>query len=117
MTGWNMCSSAAAIEKAGVNANSDIIASGSTLQRWSEQVEGAINSETRKDWVGSPATTNFLGALSDTSSDLIARKIVAYDMSGYSGLAYAQTTMDQLRDNATRNIRFLREIDIQEKME
>ena len=106
---WTLCSSGSAIAKAGKNANATIIASSATLAEWSSEVEGSICAFTRHDWITDYSTviTNFKTILNDTASDLIAMKIVNYDMSGYSKLLEAETMLDVLRDNASRNLTVL----------
>ena len=107
---WNLCTSGAAIAKAGVNANSTIITSGATLAEWSDEVEGTINALTRKDWItafsGLGASKNIL---SDLASDMIATKIVNYAIPDYSSRAEAQTILNVLDRNSTRNIEVIKD--------
>lgn len=106
-----MCLSGAAITKAGLNANSAITLSGTMLDKWSEEVEGFICTATRKDWLSSSLilNPNFSGILADTASDLIAMKIIGYDMFSYPSRAEAQTILDVLRDNSERNMEILKD--------
>jgi len=113
---WNLCSSQAAIDKAGTNANSTVIASGPILALWSDQTEGFINSETRKDWITNAATTHFSGALADVASSLIANKIITYDMSGYTSRQEALTMLNVHRDTARLGIAFIKDEENKEKM-
>jgi len=108
---WTLCTSGAAISKAGTGVNSDIRISGAILAAWSDQAEGVANAITRKDWIADYAgvKANFKGILSDLSSDLIATRIVNYDMSGYTSRSEAQTILDVLRDNIIRNIETLKD--------
>lgn len=107
---WTLTTSGAAIVKAGSNSNATIIASGAALQTWSDQVEGRIVAETRRDWVTS--YTNLSGAvqniLNDTASDLIAMKIINYDVAANPSRV-SETMLDVLRDNASSNLKILRE--------
>ena len=103
MTPWNFCTSQAAIAKAGAHANSTIIASGAILTEFSEQVEASINAKTRKDWIGSPPSTNFQGLLAEAASCLIGNAIIAYDPTGYLSRE-AETIMDVNDNTATRDI-------------
>ena len=112
---WNFCASAAAIAKAGANANSDIIIDVPILDEWSKQAEGSINSETRRDWITSAATLNFSGALAEVESSMVANKIIGYDPAGY-GLATAQTIMDLNKDTIRTNISFLKDEENKEVM-
>ena len=115
MTHWNFCTSAAAIAKAGVHANSTIVASGARLAEYSAQVEGSINSETREDWISSPPSANFAGALAEAASSLIGNKIVNYDPTGYISRE-AETIMDVNDDSASKVIAALKKEENKEKM-
>jgi len=106
---WTLCTSGAAIAKAGANANSTIVASGATLAEWSDEVEGTICAITRKDWVSSPPSANFMGILEDTASDGIAMKIISYSIPDYSSKAEAQTMLNVLDRNMTRNLEVLKD--------
>jgi len=108
---WTLCTSGAAVAKAGVNANSTIILSGAVLAEWSNECEGALNTITRKDWISaySGLAANHKNILNDTCSDMIALKIVNYDMNGYTSRLEAQTILDVLRDNMVRNIEVIKD--------
>jgi len=111
---WTLCTSGAAISKAGFNAN----ISGGALAGWSDQAEGVINTITRKDWVTdySSVKTNFKPILSDVCSDMIAMRIINYDMSGFTSRQEATTMLDVLRDNIVRNIENLKEDKVKKEM-
>jgi len=115
---WTLCTSAEAVTKAGANANAAIVVSATELAKFSDEVEGTINMKTRKDWVADYAnvTTNFKGALADLASDLIANKIINYDMSGYIR-ADAQTMLNVNKDNADTIMKDLRDKKFQEVMD
>lgn len=100
---WKLCTSAAAIAKAGAKANSTIVASSATLAEWSNEVEASIAMITRKDWSGAWAGLDgtFKCCLADLSSDMIAMKILGYDLGAYTTIQ-AQTMADILRDNYVR---------------
>ena len=110
---WILCTSGAAVLKAGRNANSTITISGAALTAWCDQAEAQINTATRRDWITEVASTktNFAGILSDLCSDIIAIKIINYDMSGYTSKLEATTMLDVLRDNMIRNLEILKEKD------
>jgi len=112
---WMFCTSGAAIGKAGVNLNADIWKDETAIADYSNEVEGAISMKTRKDWSGAYATTGILikQALADATSDLIAIKIINYDMSGYIK-GEAQTMLDVLTTNSDTIIKDLREEQNQE---
>lgn len=113
---WSLCSSEAAIAEAGVNANSTIIASAATLALWSNQVEGNINAETRRDWITTAASATTSGALQDAAAALIANKIIKYDMSGYTSRQEALTMLNVNRDVARLAIAYLKDEENKEKM-
>jgi len=113
---WTFCLSGSAIVKAGANANSDIVLAGAILDEWSDEVEGAICTITRKDWVADYAsiTANFKPILADLASDLIAMKMVNYDPGGYTK---PQLILDVLKDNVERNLKSLKDKSDQEVMD
>lgn len=115
---WTLCTSAAAISKAGAGANTTIIASGATLALWSDMAENFLNSISRYDWVTNIASVGakFSGALAEVSSDMIAKKIINYDMSGYTSRMEATTMIDVLSDNIKQAIEIIRDQKYQEKM-
>ncbi len=113
---WGLCISGQAIRKAGLNANSAITLSGAAMDKWSDESEGFINSETRRDWITNPASANFSGALADIASSHIANKIINYDMSGYTSRIEAQTMLDVNADIVRKGIAFLKLKEHQEKM-
>lgn len=108
---WTLCTSGSAIAKGGANANSTIIASGSTLAMWSDEAEGNIVMVTRRDWVGSYASVNTYvkNALSDCCSSMIAKQIISYDMSGYTSRAEAQTMLNVQDDVVSDKIKALKD--------
>ena len=116
---WTLSTSGAAISKAGLNANAAIIASVATLAKWSDQAEAQIAVLTRKNWVTDYAavTTNFKPVLDDAVSDLIAMRIVNYDMSGYTGKREAETILDVLRDSFSRILSVLDKDNVKEVMD
>lgn len=113
---WNFCTSASAIALAGENADSTITASGGTLARWSDDVEGYINTRTKRNWISSTASNNFSGSLAYASARLIAIPIITYNMAGFSSLQEATTMIDVYRDEAERTITELKDKAIQDEM-
>ena len=112
---WTLTTSGACLSKAGANAT----ISSAALVIWSNQAESALSLITRKDWVAdySTITANFKQVLSDVVSDMVAMRIITYDMSGYTSRTEAETMLDVLRDNITRGIEVLREQKHQEVMD
>lgn len=86
---WTICSSGAAIAKAGTHANSTLVAYGGTnktiLDDWSDEAEGSICQECHTDFITGIATTYsaISGSIKDVVSSKIAKKIIAYDTTGY----------------------------------
>lgn len=115
---WTLTTSGACITKAGLNANSAIIISGSALSRWSDEAEGAICSETRRDWVTDYASVkaNFKPILSLACASYVANEIIKYDMSGYTSRQESQTMLDVNIDNYKRAIETLKDDKNKEKM-
>ena len=116
MASWNFTTEANAIAKAGVGANSTIVATAATLAKWSDDVEGTINARTRVDWITNAPSTNFAGLLSDIASSMVAMLIINYDMSGYTSRQEAQTMLDVLDNDIDKKMTELKEKVIQEKM-
>ena len=83
---WTLCTSGAAITKAGVNANATIVASGAALSNWSDEAESIVCDIARSDVVTNFAslTTNGKQVFQDYCSSHIAQKIAIYDPLGYS---------------------------------
>ena len=84
---WTLCTDTSAIVKAGVNANSDIVASGSTLQLWSDEAEGMACALTGVDLVdqwGTLSGSNGAGVVEQFCSSDVAQRIVAYDPNSYT---------------------------------
>jgi len=96
MSPWNFCGSGSAIAEAGANANSIIIASGSTLAAYSDKVEGDICGQTEYDFITNYSTISASGKklLDSAASAGIANKIIKYDPGGYNKLLEAQTILD-----------------------
>lgn len=108
---WTLCTSGAAIIKAGVGANADIVVSGAYLDNWSDEAESLACALARSDIV-----TNF-GNLTATGkqvaqmfcSSYIAQKIVGYDVSGYRNSREAETILDMCETDITRASAILKE--------
>ena len=113
---WNFTTSQAAINKAGIYCNTTVVASAAYLAKLSDEVEGLINSKTRRDWIANPPTADFTGALSVLASCLIGNLIVSADMSGYASRAEAQTILNVNRDFAMLILTDLKDDKIKEAM-
>lgn len=108
---WTLCTSGAAVAKAGVNANSDATTSGALMTTWSDSAEGRIIAECRRDWVDSYSSVDSgtKELLKDVCSSLIAIQIISYDMSDYSSREEAQTMLDVQDDTAKRGMSILKD--------
>jgi hypothetical protein len=117
---WELCTSGQAIAKAGANANVNIIGlSGVTIiGKFYDEAAASVNTISRRDWLAlSGATTaNFKAVIADLISDIVAMKIINYDMSGYTSRLEAQTMLDVIRDNVMRNIDSIKDDKNKEKM-
>ena len=78
---WTLCTSGSAIVKAGVNANSTITASGSTLAAWSDEAEADVCTLARYDVIANYATLTTDGkkVVGKYCSAYIAQNIINYD--------------------------------------
>jgi len=88
---WTLCTSGAAIDKAGTHANSTIIdygtaASKVTLDKWSDEFEGAIELQSGKAFITDigNAPGGIANGISNVVSSWIAMQIASYDPTGYS---------------------------------
>jgi len=102
---WTLCTSGAAIAKAGANANTTIIASGALLSTWSTEAEGRISAECHTDATG--FTGQILAAAGDACSSLIAQNIIAYDTTGYLARE-ADTLLNVNDDRYTRALNIIK---------
>jgi len=85
---WTLCTSGAAIFKAGKNVNAtavDYSNQQTEIDEWSEQAEGRIEAATGKSYVANVAGLNGLvsGAVANVCSSMIAMKMIAYTTTGY----------------------------------
>ena len=78
---WTLCTSGAAISKAGANVNSTIVASGATLANWSDEAESIACDLARSDVVTNfgTLTSNGKQVLQEFCSSHIAQKIIGYE--------------------------------------
>lgn len=108
---FTLTTSGAATIKAGANVSGTLLANSTALDKFSDDAEGRIVAETRRDWVDSYANVDsgVKGLLSDACSSLIAIKMINYDMSGYISRAEAQTMLDVNDDTAQRGINILKD--------
>jgi Holliday junction resolvasome RuvABC endonuclease subunit len=119
MASWTLSTSGACIAKAGLYANTTIVASGACLQKWSDEAEGYLCALTKKNWVTQYSTINssFKPILDEYVSDRVAMKIIMYDMSSYIKIAEAQTILSVLNDNANKALAELKLKEVQDAMD
>jgi len=113
---FTLCTSGAATAKAGANVSGTLLGNAAVLDQFSQETEGFINAETRRDWITAPANAASSGALADVSSSHIANKMINYDMGGYISRLEAQTMLDVNADIVRKGIAFLSKDEFQEKM-
>lgn len=107
---WTLCTSGAAVAKAGVHANSVVATSGAIMNQLSTDVEGRIEAETRRSWVAnySGLPTGVKGVLSDIASSMIGMNIIAWDTTGYL-TREADTLMNHNDDRITKGLAILKD--------
>ena len=111
-TAWTLCTSGAAITKAGEHADATIIdygASRTELDTFSKECQGKICAEGHTDFVGNNSTyVAISGALSDACSSAIAMRIIGYHPTTYS--LRAASLLLNLNDNIYKdNMKIIRE--------
>ena len=108
---FTLCTSGSATAKAGDGVSSGALTNAQRLDDWSDQVEGRIIAETRRDWVGqySSLTSGVKNALANATSAGIAKEMIAYDMSGYTSRQEALTMLNVQDATIAETIRFLKD--------
>lgn len=108
---WTLTTQANAIAKAGRGANATIVANTTALAVYSDEAEGRIMSEARRDFVSDYAnlTDGAKGLLSEATSCLVAMMIIEYDMRAYTSREEAGTMLDILDERYTQAIKLLKE--------
>ena len=82
------------------------------------QAESLINVATRKNWSDAYAGLNadVKGILSDAESSWVAMQIINYNLAVFQGKAYAELSINLLRDNFIRDLEILKDINMQDFM-
>ena len=112
---FEICSSMAIVQKAGLGHNTDAAASESLLEQWYEEAVAYTNLFTRFDWTSNASTlfSSTSAALQMAVSSLAAMDLVAYDTILYFVRGEAQDLINileykanlalkQLQDDAAR---------------
>jgi hypothetical protein len=81
---WTLCTSAAAVAKAGTHCNA-VSGAATTMAKWSDEAEGKIEQETHTAWVDnySSLSTGIKNQLSSVCSSIVAMDIISFDPTGY----------------------------------
>lgn len=106
---WTLCTSGAAVAAAGTFVNTSIQGNATELDNFSNQAEGAICAECHTDFVSNYANfdTEIQNALQTICAAKIAKKLVKYDMSGYTDRREAETILDVLDDEESKGLQTL----------
>lgn len=110
-----LCTTTDVTNKAGIGANSDIIASTAWIESFIEEAEGVVISETRIDWITGYSDVNAYNRflLKECTSSHAAKAIVNYDTSGFFSRQAAEVTLNVLDDQFNRSLATLKDIDTQ----
>ena len=81
---WALCTSGAAVAKAGTHCNA-VSGSAVTMAKWSDEAEGRIEVETHTALISNIASlpTGIQGAISDVCSSYVAMSLITFDPTGY----------------------------------
>lgn len=87
---WTICSSGAAIRKAGTNANTTIVASGAALSDWSDEAEAMAVAHSGVDVITQWSSLSSTGrdVLMQYVSATIAQNIVMFDPNSYNAAEF-----------------------------
>lgn len=108
---FTLCTSGAIVIRAGANADATASTSAALLEQFSNEAEGFINTQTKYDWVANYASVgaNFKPILAEACAAWAGKKLIAYDMSGYTGRGYAESMINILHDETMRDIAQIKE--------
>jgi len=108
-----LCTSQAVLDRCGPYANATIIASGGIIERYIEDAEQTIVTETRRNWITGYAnvSTAVKGTLTLCTAAHAAKEIIADDMSGFIILGEANTQLNVLESTFQRTLKALKDLD------
>jgi hypothetical protein len=108
---WTLTASANAIQRAGIFANSALVADSGKLAIISDIAEGKIQGLTQRDWITgySGIETELKKALSDATSAAAAIEIINYDLSSFNSIGEAETVLDVLNNSLQQQIAVLKQ--------
>jgi hypothetical protein len=106
---WTLCTSGAAIHKAGEDADATIIASGSALADYSDEAEALCCVVARSDVIGNYGTLTANGkkVFQDITSSYVAEQIIKWKPASYTSRAEATTMLNVLENNIQRNLKLI----------
>lgn len=106
---WEICSQEQAEVKCGYNANTSQFPD--IIEVFYEEAVGQLCTATREDWVTNynSLKTAMRFILGEIISDMIAMKVICWDLFSFPSLAEAQTMLDYLKDEIDRNIKLLKD--------
>lgn len=98
---WTLCTSGSAIHRAGENVDSTIATSGSALADYSDEAEARIAATARYDVVTNYGSLTSVGKkiLQELAANMIAEKMINYNLSGYTTLGEGTTMLNVLKTN------------------
>lgn len=107
---WTLCTSGAALNKAGANVNTTIAASGAALANWSDEAEALACSVARYDVVTNFGSLNTQGKqiLQELCSSHIAQKIIGYQPEAL-GSSSANLRLNILENNINTSKSLIKE--------
>lgn len=110
----NITTSGAAAWKVGVGMSTSIPEG--AWNNWISGAEAIINVHTRLNWSDDYAGMNddFKFMVEDLASNIVAKKAIAFDMSGFQSRVAAETKLDVLTDEITKGLADLKEIKVQD---
>jgi len=103
------CSAQDAIYKAGENADATITGKQDVIHKWISEYQSYINVKLRynfsDNWTN--LNTDVRELLRNVTSNLVAIKIISYNMAGYTSRVEAETIIDVLNNDAERMLNIL----------
>ena len=108
---WTLCTSGSAVHRAGANVSSTIAVSGSALADYSDEAEARVSGLARYNVVTNYGSLTAEGKkiLQELAANMIAEKMINYDLSGYTTLGEGTTMLNVLRTNTAELINMITE--------
>ena len=114
---WTFCLSGSAVAKAGANATYDAT-NVAALDGWCDEAEDYVCALARADVITNSGslTANGINVISNFVSNLIAQKIVNYDMSGYTSRNEAIMMLNVIENEVNRGIKLFKDDNVKTYM-